>query len=758
MMSIGLMVLFIFPKKWSIMLLILFFTFVGFWTSISVSKRTSSLEFLHNKNVQVLARVLQPPIHKRNKQELILEIHQVAIEDRTLTISERALGNIYFYEDFSSEGKIVKEGDIIRFVGKIRMPKGKRNPGGFDYSLYLKGKKIYSTITVIPETIIIEDYSLASIPRLIYGVKNRVENIIDMNLPENHRHLLKGILFGQKELDEGVRDDFVRSGIAHILAVSGLHVGIVVGLTRYLSKVLRLNRVLDASLLTIILTCYIIMTGAAASVLRASMMAWIYLLSNFFNKKYDGISALSLSGFIILIPNPLLLFSASFQLSFLAALSIIVFYPVLMENYFQRMGYIPSSIRATLAVTIAAQIGTIPVSLYHFHMISMVSIFANLLIIPIMGILFSISILGILLYPIIPLVGSYFFFLSGLIFEWILRMAGSFSSLPMATIALPPFSWMGIAFYVLLFLIFGRYLPIEMKKVRMAFLVALMLIFIVKGSSAYILKPLRVTFLDVNQGDSILIQTPRNKNLLIDGGGYPSYQRPPRRIAEEVLIPALYAKGIRKLDFVMVSHPHDDHIKGIQELIGVFPIDTIGIFDSEVEEVSEFIEYAKNNNIQVEGLAEGSRISIEKNLELEIISPSSTFSIENPQKDHNNSSLVARLNYQQRSFLFTGDIEKETEAQLVSQGKNIRCDVLKVPHHGSSSSSGKEFIDQVDPAICIISVGESNNFGHPDSRVLEALENDALKVFRTDRDGAIELRSNGYWIKAKPYVTLGVDN
>ena len=147
-------------------------------------------------------------------------------------------------------------------------------------------------------------------------------------------------------------------------------------------------------------------------------------------------------------------------------------------------------------------------------------------------------------------------------------------------------------------------------------------------------------------------------------------------------------------------------------------------------------------------------ISVE-NLELEIISPSSTFSIENPQKDHNNSSLVARLNYQQRSFLFTGDIEKETEAQLVSQGKNIRCDVLKVPHHGSSSSSGKEFIDQVDPAICIISVGESNNFGHPDSRVLEALENDALKVFRTDRDGAIELRSNGYWIKAKPMLRLG---
>lgn len=746
---LGLGLVFLFSKRKSIILVCTLFLILGYITSSIEMGKASQLEALHDETLAFQAYIIRPPVEKENKDELYLKVEKVHTKNASYLIEEEVLASIY--QDKEDSDKNLSAGDIITFQGKVKSPKGARNPGGFDYALYLQTKGIYATITIFPESIQMHGKrSLGILSEGIYWVKNAVEGTIDENLALDHAALLKGILFGEKELDSQIRGDFVRAGIAHVLAVSGLHVGFLIGFISAICKFFKVSNPIKFIIYIVTLLFYILITGGAPSVIRASIMAWIFLFSKLISKKYDGISALSLAGLIILIPNPLLLYTVSFQLSFLASLSIILLYPSFLEKL-QRITFLRPSIQTTLAVTMAAQLGTLPASLYHFHEFSMISLITNLIVIPLIGVVLLVSILAIVSYFILPFVGKYLFFLAGFAFQFFIEIAKFFSSIPFASISLPPFTWWGIIIYIFLLLILGRYIPLQIKKVRRASFGAMSLLLICIFISIFIRSPLKVTFLDVNQGDSILIETPNNKNILIDGGGYPFYQGDERRISTDVLLPVLQAKRIKTLDLVIVSHPHDDHIKGIEELIGNISIDALGIYDMEHEYLERIKSLATKNGVQILNLQEGNTFDIGRNIMMEVLSPSEGFSIEDEQKDVNNSSLVLKMDYQSSSFLFTGDIEKATERQLVAKEKDIRADVLKVPHHGSNTSSSKDFVKKVNPNICVISVGENNTFGHPALDTIETLGEITPHIYRTDRVGAVEITTNGNWIKVRSY-------
>lgn len=741
----------VYPRKRTIVFFAMIILIFSYWTSFLQMSEESELAFLQNERVNVEAQIIKVPVEKEGKKELILQTTSIEMDDKIYPMQEKVLANIYYYNNEEEMDKKLSEGDRITFHGKVKMPRGLRNPGGFDYSFYLRTKGIYSTITVSPETIKVEGKeSLGLVWDFIFKVRRNVVKVVDENLSKDHSALLKGILFGEKELDSSIRNTFVDSGIAHILAVSGLHVGFLVGFILYFTSLFKASDIIKITLISISLAFYILITGASPSVIRASMMVWIYLFSKILGKKYDGISALSLAGFIILIINPLLLFTASFQLSFLAALSIILFYPVLVE-YFMKVKYLPLSIGKLMAVTIAAQIGTLPVALYHFHQVSLISVVSNLLIIPLLGILLVTCLMAIIFYFIFDFIGSYLFFLAGFLFKWMIGVANIFSSLNFSSISLPVFTIGGVILYVLLCLLMGRYIPMKAKKIRYSVWILIFSLTVFSLVQYLWPSPLLVTYLDVNQGDSILIETPKHKTILIDGGGYRGNQAD-RKTSEEVLLPAFYSKRITALDLVILSHPHDDHMKGLEELMGEIPIHNLGLYEIENKEMKSFLKKARLNDIPILHLSDKNTIEIEEDIKIEVLSPKKGMLISNQQKDVNNASVVLRMDYDQRSFLFTGDIEREMENQLLQDGKNIKVDVLKVAHHGSQSSSQESFLKKTLPKISVISLGENNAFGHPDPRTIEQLDKISSHIYRTDERGAVEISTNGSWLKVKSYV------
>lgn len=736
-------------RRWGTILIIVFLIFGSVFTMNQIN-RESQLSAFHNEEIRVKAEVIKMPIKKKDKVEINMQVNEIEIKGKRYAVNEKILGRIYYNEE-DTEIPILN-GNLLRLKGKVKMPQGIRNPGGFDYKLYLKSKGIMASIHIIPETIeTVGDVPVNAIEKIIDATRNRVNKIIDDNLVKDHAALLKGILLGDKNINEDIREDFINAGIAHILAVSGLHVGFIIAFVIYFTKLLKFKNIGSIITITFVLVLYILLTGGSSSVIRASLMAWIYLFSKAINEKYDGISALSIVAFIILLYNPFILFTASFQLSFGAALSIILFYPVLSEHL-GKIKYIPKVVLDIVGISLVVQIGTLPIALYHFNQVSLISICTNILVIPALGILLFIAFIAIISYVFIPIVGRLLFFLLSFIFQWILNVSNIFSALPFSHIRVPSFNWGSILLLILILLILSKYISLREKRTRIICFI-LVLVFIISGIREYIIpQPLKITFLDVGQGDSALIETPGREKILIDGGGYPSYFESNREISKDVLIPALYSKGITKLDLVIISHPHDDHMKGIGELIGEIPIKGIGLYQIKNKEMKNLITKGRKNNIPIIQLETGDKIRLQNDLGIHVLSPSSDFSMAEGQKDENNASLVIKLKYKKVSFIFTGDIEEEMENNLVNSTDNINSTVLKVAHHGSKTSSQESFIKKVKPKVCVVSVGESNNFGHPDSKVMNTLEENTSSIYRTDKNGAVEIITNGKWIKVNPFI------
>ncbi|NLW21949.1 MAG: DNA internalization-related competence protein ComEC/Rec2 [Tissierellia bacterium] len=719
--------------------IIILFFLVGVLTSNIKAKGSQLLKYV---DLPIEARGIVKNIKTVSQDEgrYVVSIDKIEYDGKEKKVSENILLKIIGDKDLSL-------GDEIIFSGVLREPLPNTNPKLFNYKLNLLTDSIYTTATI-------RDYSIIyirSTPNLLYRLKgsfiDRVEKIFDIYLVEENSRLMKSILFGNYSyLEEESLEQFRDLGLAHVLAVSGLHIGIISGLLIGIFTFIGINRRANIILTIIILWIYAYIIGWPPSVLRANIMFTILLFSQLLAEPYDSINTLFFALFILAIINPFWIFNVGFQLSFIATFFILYISPKLSLFTYSKDSKIVRSAIGILSV----QIGLLPVLVYYFNRIPLIAIVANILLLP----LFTISlILSIILIPI-SFVSHTIADSIGILIDFLLSIELKglevLSHFPMLNIRLPSPSIVEIfLYYILLFIIFNikdiRYIEKGLIKSIVFYLLVLILI---NSLATNLDKSITINFIDVGQGDSILIRT-QGGNYLIDTGGelFGDFD-----IGKNILLPYLEKEGIFRLKGVFITHFDADHCKALPYIMDNLKIDNIFIgYERDDNSLYKAIkEKAIEKDVPIRILKKGDNLKLDANTGIYVIGPGNEL-LRNPKISHNDLSLVLLLDYYNRYILFTGDIERLGEESVLNS-LNVEIDFIKVPHHGSNTSSGLDLLNRLKPKIGFISVGRNNSFGHPHKEVIDRYEAKNIILYRTDELGLITLMMDGTNYQIIPFI------
>jgi competence protein ComEC len=471
--------------------------------------------------------------------------------------------------------------------------------------------------------------------------------------------------------------------------------------------------------------------------MRATIMAVAFLLGKLIWRNVNLINTISISAFILLVFNPFSLFNVGFQLTFTATFSIILFFPRIIK-YFPRL---PLRISEILVLSLTAQLGVIPLIASSFNRVTFSSLILNYAALPLVALIMA----GGYIFLPLSLASS---FLAQLLAKGIESLINLINLLISCSHLLDGFSFisyriptphlMTIIGYFLFFLLL--LLPVKIKRQKLVIIVLFLVFFTVLISYPFpsLSKDLKLTFIDVGQGESILLEFPGHKKMLIDGGGHPegTYD-----MGEQVVSPFLWDKGIKKIDYLVLTHAHPDHLNGLKAVARNFKIGEYweSFSSLESEPYKEFKRLLPSSISRKRLFRDYSHQ--EGKVRIEVLHPEKgeiyVYTI------NNNQSLVLRISYSQVSFLLSGDMEIDAEKKILEHSTQIKSQVLKSPHHGSYSSSSQGFLDRVSPEIVVISVGEGNRYGFPDQKILERYKKIGAKIYRTDLHGAVEISSDG---------------
>lgn len=578
-------------------------------------------------------------------------------------------------------------------------------------------------------------------------------------LPQEEASLLGSVLLGSavSPLPEETKDTYRKAGLIHLLVVSGTQVSILIGVCLGITRSAGLplwSSVLITSFFNLML---VVVTGAGPSILRAAIMGEITLIGLLFERQKEFYTSLALSAFILLLIDPNNLFDIGFQLSFAATWALVYIAPVLGKK-------VPS----LLAISLAPILATSPIITFNFSQVSIGAIFSNLLVLPwveflvILG--FSSTLLGFLFLPLAQILGgTIWLMLVGL--DWgakaIANFPGACFYIRSPTLPIIVGYYLGLIVFVEL-LRRERRLKITLRRLAVAFLliVSVLVWNAAVSADAPWDKQLTVTFLEVGQGDSILLETPSGKKVLIDGGGIEGRgmmdegrgtgdEGRDDPVGRRVVLPFLQKKGINRLDLVILTHPHADHIGGLNKVLEEIKVDQVldsgQIYESQA--YRRFKALIEANKIKYSIAQAGQTINFESGLRGFILNPSRPL-----LGDTNSDSIVMRLVFGDVSFLFAGDLEREGEERVLQSSVfGLQSSVLKVGHHGSSTSTTDEFLKAVNPRIAVISVGGHNRYRHPRRQTLEKLERRGVETYRTDQDGAVVVKTDGEEISINSY-------
>lgn len=630
-------------------------------------------------------------------------------------------------------------GDLIELKGEYLIPSEARNYKGFNYREYLKTKKICGTIK-LDSSKIIKKNNLNCFSMLSNKIRNYIINKSNELLPKETSRLLNGILLGDKsEISEDIIENFKESNLSHLLAVSGAHTGyIILGVTFLLNKSRFSKRwIYVVTIFSLIL--YMFITNFAVSVVRACLMSIFVLISNLFYRKADLATTISLSLLIILLINPFSINEIGLQLSYLGTIGIILFaknvesilIKIKINKFFAKLA----------AVSISAQCLIMPIMALKFNKVSLTFFISNILASPLLGLNIILGFITIFISSLSVKIGAIFgvplnFTLKALIF-----IADFTSKIPLSSILVKTPYLITIIFLYIVILssnyIYSKgklnlfqkrfFILINHKSFKKALAIIIVLVILFNLFPA-VSQDLKIHFIDVGQGDSCLIITPNNKKILIDGGEGKT----------DVLLSYLLDRRIKQIDYIIISHFDSDHCNGLIEIIENLKVKNI-IISKQAYFSDEYINIANiinSKKINVTYVKQGDNFNISKGLKLDILYPPQ----ELEYKDLNNNSIMAKLTYNSFSILFTGDVES-AEANILNSYSTevLRSTILKVAHHGSKTSSSKKFLEAVKPKIALIGVGENNKFGHPNSEVLQRLNDINCKIYRTDKMGEITI-------------------
>ncbi|MDD4495853.1 MAG: DNA internalization-related competence protein ComEC/Rec2 [Eubacteriales bacterium] len=640
----------------------------------------------------------------------------------------------------SADGKDFDYGEMLEVVVSVELPKTARNPGGFDYRSYLAYKGI-SVLLKAEAAYVLRENGGNPLISLGFYLKQRIVNVIDACLPEQQAGLLNGMLIGYKEgLGPEVEEVFRKAGLSHIMAVSGANLVFLIAPLIFILKRIGIGRNYSNALVILAVLLFVLITGFEASVMRAALMAVIILLGGIIKRETDIITSIAAAALLLVLHNPFTLLDVGFQLSFTATLSLVLFSQQILSVL--KTLKVFGKLNELIAATLAAQLGVIPISIYHFNSFSAISLLSNIIVVPLTGLVtvlgMCIAVIGQFLMPLASLI-SYFncTLLSFILYVTDLSAKMPFSSTHMRT----PSAFMIFLWYFMLFVLCS-----ELQPMRKAFVFSASLILAVAVYALTPLPGLEIIHFDVEFGDSALITTGDGQAILIDAGGS---SLSGSSEGEKVIIPYLRHKGIGRLDLIIATHAHNDHIGGLKDVIVGIKTERMAVSPLmlENEVMDDLTTVCRLRGTEVIVLSKGDRIWINEHIRLDILYPGTggnDYSL-------NNQSLVIKLSYMEAEFLFTGDIEEEAEKVLIDEDFDLSSDVLKVAHHGSNSSSTDVFMERVSPLTAIISVGR-NSFGHPAPRTLQMLEQFNATAFRTDLHGAISIATDGHTIKVSKMV------
>lgn len=685
--------------------------------------------------------------------------------------------NTYLYLKTSKKfTEKLKYGDKIKVKGSFSEASSQRNYGGFNYKEYLKSLKVYGTIKA-NQLKVLSRNRLNNIFSLANQVSSMVKQKIDSSMEESQASIIKGIVLGDSsDIDQEIQENFRISSISHILAVSGMHVSyLVIGINILLRNKLGKRKIRFITILFLIF--YMFITGFSPSVVRASIMSILVMGAGILYRKNDIWTSLAISLFLILIYNPFLIENIGLQFSYIGTIGIMVlhknvfrfFRNIRIKNrkwkykFNRKVILFISKIKEILTVTLSAQLAIFPIMIYHFNLLGVYFFISNLLVSVIIGPIIIFSTIFIVFSFIFNPISKVICIVLKLLIQMLI-VVSNLAKLPFSKLYLPtPQIWTILLYYILIIIfnfIYSLYTSEKLNntQVRVRNLIALAKYKIFLNKKKYrkkvliiilifflfhlIPKNLEINFVDVGQGDCTFIVTPRNKTILVDGGGSVADEFD---VGKRILLPYILDKGYTKIDYIFISHFDQDHVGGILTILQEIKVEKVII--SKQEENSEnyrkFLEIVKEKGVSVVIVKMGDSVNIEKGIYFEILWPTSEQIQENKL---NNNSLVMKMYYHNFSVLFTGDIEEKAERKILEiyngEKDKLLSDVLKVAHHGSKTSTIEEFLNIVNSKMALIGVGKNNMFNHPSEETIKKLKKCKTSIYRTDEMGEITIRVN----------------
>ncbi|NLM06602.1 MAG: DNA internalization-related competence protein ComEC/Rec2 [Tissierellia bacterium] len=688
--------------------------------NIKLWRESSKLIYIEGKKVELVGVVEEVKKRKDEYTGYVLKAKDLVKGDRSLKLNE----NVYLAVIGESAYDI---GDIIKFREIVKVPEENTNHGLFNYQRYLKSSFIYTTYSADSSAVtkVGRDNSLG------YGLKRSfrsyVERVTYTNLEEENADLLSSVILADYNyIDDQVSESYRKLGLSHLLAVSGLHIGIIVGLFVFILSNLGVKREVLTTITLASLWLYACIIGFPPSVVRAAIMTSLMLIAFLLREPYSMENSCFLAGFIILFFNPYELFNTGFQLSFGATLSIAYLTRPLKNLLYPAKSFLVDALYATLAV----QIGIFPIVIYHYSYFNPVNILTNLIVTPIFTLVLWLTVLLLLAFPILG-AGNFL----GTILDFLVRFmetwndifgVGEFLGRNYKAPDLEGFILYYVIIFVFLFLRkYGRKVDGLLLKFTVVSLIATIAVTIAITDR----NALNLTMIHVGQGDAIFLEGYSKKILIDTGGSYFTEDE----VAKRITIPFLKKRGVNRLDTVILSHFDGDHAAGVEAILSEFKVDRF--FIPYVSD-SKYYDIIRDSGVKTYISNVGGTYAFSDNSGLITIYPDGE-SLPG-YKRKGNLSTVQVLKHYNNTMLFTGDLEKEDELEILKVLKPV--DVLKVGHHGSDTSSSERFLETTKPRLALISVGRDNEYGHPSQDVVDRLERIGSLILRTDRDGEINLK------------------
>ena len=626
--------------------------------------------------------------HSKYSNESVIEgvINNYIIKENKIEIEligkEKVLVN--YYDNLN-----IKLGEKIKVYGTFNIPTNNTNFNLFNYNKYLKSKKIYHIFNA--DKIIKVNKTI----KLKYKIKELIDKI-------NNKYLYTFILGDSNYLDKDIKQSFRNNGISHLFAVSGMHITLLSSIILIILKRIFNNKYLINLILFSFLIFYMFLTNFTPSVIRATFLFIILSFNKLFNLKINPLISILLILDVMLIINPYYIYNVGFILSFLVSISLISFGKIInnYKNFFIKI----------FMISLLSFLISIPIIINNNNEINLLSPLLNVIFVPFISlIVFPISLITFIVPIFNPILKIFIY-----IFESISLL---FDRINYFTLTLKEINiYIFIMYYILILFVIKKIIN---KKYK--YILLLIITLIIHNNINNFSKDINITMMDIGQGDSIILELPHNKNILIDTGGTYNYN-----LTNNILIPYFKSRGIKKIDYLIASHGDFDHMGEAINLVNNIKIEKV-IFNcgpyNDLE--SELIKVLDKKHIKYYSCIK--ELNIDNN---------KLYFLQTKEYDNeNDNSNVIYTELNGYKFMFMGDASSTTEKEIISKYNLPDIDVLKVGHHGSKTSSSKEFIDEIEPKYSVISVGKNNRYGHPSKEVLDNLNNS--KIYRTDEDGSI---------------------